>query len=284
MPVKKSSAKTRSVRRRGGRVAVRRRAPMRRMKVARAPANSCKIVEYFDAIAIEANVANEFVVNGIVPTTIGGKATRAATVAQAFGLYRIADVQYKLTPRFDTFASGLAPGGDAPVEVPKVYWKINRFGDNPLGFTQDDMLSLGCKPIRLDDKTVTIQYKPNILLANTGVAAAAQAGGSGQLKMTPWLSTEDEPDQNGFQLSTTRHYGHIMFIECAAGGDGTPIVCEMTARVVYEFKNPRVLEDEHEAAKRALVKHVLHTPGKVELRQAQGLQPDGWNLQNTTPV
>lgn len=264
-------------------MAPRRRAP-RVAPVARAPANSCKIVEFFEAITVEANTANEFVVKGIVPTTSGGKVTRAAIVAQAFGLYRIADVQFKLTPRFDTYSSGLAPGGDAPVEVPKVYWKVNRYGDSPLGFTEADMLSLACKPIRLDDKTVTIQYKPNILLASAGATAFANQGGGGQIKMTPWLSTDDEPDNNGFALSTTTHYGHMMFVECAAGGDGTPIVCEMSCRVVYEFKNPRVIEDAAVSAKRAATKHVYHTPGSQTLKQAQGLLPDGWNLQNVNAV
>jgi len=276
-PAKKSASKPRR------RAPARRRAPMR-MKVSKAPANSCKVVEYFEAITVEANTANEFVVKGIVPTTTGGKITRAATVAPAFGLYRIADVQFKLTPRFDTFSSGLAPGGDAPVEVPKVYWKINRYGDSPIGFSESDMLSLGCKPIRLDDKTVTIQYKPNILLASAGAQAAAQAGGGGQIKMTPWLSTDNEPDNGAFALNTTTHYGHMMFIECAAGGDGTPIVCEMTCRVVYEFKNPRVVADAEDAQRRALTKHVYHTPGSQTLKQAQGVRPSDWNLQNTTAV
>lgn len=260
------------------------RGAVRRPKVSKAPGNSCKVIEYFEAITVEANTANEFVVKGIVPTTSGGKITRAATVAPAFGLYRIADVQFKLTPRFDTYSSGLAPGGDAPVEVPKVYWKINRYGDSPLGFTEADMLSLACKPIRLDDKTVTIQYKPNILLANAGAAAFAQNGGSGQLKMTPWLSTDDEPDNGNFALSTTTHYGHMMFVECAAGGDGTPIVCEMSCRVVYEFKNPRVVEDAADAARRSATKHIYHTPGSQTLKQAQGIKPTDWNLQNTTAV
>lgn len=276
MPGKTKSNKKKSAPRRGGR--------RKAVKVAKAPGNSAKIIEYFEAIAVEANVANEFVIKGIVPTTSGGKVTRAATVARAFGLYRIADVQFILTPRFDTYSSGLNPGGDAPVEVPKVYWKINRYGDTPLGFTESDMLSLGCKAIRLDDKTVKIQYKPNILLANAGAAAVAQNGGSGQVKMTPWLSTDDEADNNNFALSTTTHYGHMMFIECAAGGDGTPIVCEMTCRVVYEFKNPRVLEDEAVSQARASTKHVYHTPGSQTLKQAQGSKPDGWNLQNTTSV
>lgn len=254
------------------------------LRPSRSLPNSAKVVEFFEAITIEANVANEFVVNGIVPTTAGGKPTRASMVAPAYGLYRIADIQFKLTPRFDTYSSGLAPGGDAPVEVPNVYWKVNRYGDAAVGFTRDDLLSLGCKPHRLDDKVVTIQYKPNILLADTGAAAAALNGGSGQIKMTPWLSTDDEPGDGQFALSKTTHYGHMMFIECAAGGDGTPIVCDMTARVVYEFKNPRVLEDEASKATRASTKHVRHTPGSSTLIQPQGVKPDGWNLQNTTPV
>lgn len=253
-------------------------------KPSRAMPNSAKVVEFFNAFTVEANTANEFVVNGIVPTTGGGKPTRASMVAQAYGLYRIADVQYKLTPRFDTYSSGLNPGGDAPVEVPKIYWRLNRYGDAAIGFTQDDLLSTGSKPIRLDDKTLTIQYRPNILLADTGARAAALAGGSGQIKMTPWLSTDDEPGNNAFALSTTTHYGHIMFIECAAGGDGTPIVCDMTCRVVYEFKNPRVLEDEGAQVERSLTKHVRFTPGSATLVQPQGVRPSGWNLQATPAV
>jgi len=271
----KGSGKTRS-----------KRAPRkgrRFVKPARAQPNTAKVVEFYEAIALEANTAYDFVVQGIVPDA-NGKTTRAAMVAPAYGLYRIADVQFKLTPRYDTYASGLAPGGDAPVEVPSLYWKINRYGDAPVGFTRDDLLSLGCKPHRLDDKVLTIQYKPNILLADAGATAAALTGGSGQVKMTPWLSTDDETGTNDFNLSKTTHYGHMLFIECAAGGDGTPIVCDMTARVVYEFKNPRILEDESSIASRALTKHVRVSPGKPTLVQAQGVRPDGWNLQNTPPV
>jgi len=272
----KGSGKTRSKRapRKGRRFA----------KPARAAPNTAKVVEFFEAISIEANTAYDFVVQGIVPTTGGGKATRASMVAPAYGLYRIADVQFKLTPRFDTYSSGLNPGGDAPVEVPNLYWKVNRYGDAPVGFVRDDLLSLGCKPHRLDDNIVTIQYKPNILLADAGAPAAALAGGSGQVKMTPWLSTDRQAADNNFALSTTTHYGHMLFIECAAGGDGTPIVCDMTARVVYEFKNPRMLEDESVSSARRLTKHVRVSPGNPTLIQAQGVRPDGWNLQNTAPV
>lgn len=92
--------------------------------------------------------------NGIVPTQrVGGMPTRAALVAPAYGLYRVAQIEYKVSPKYDTFLpaadqAGVAVG-DQPVEIPKLYWKMNRYGDAPVGFTSEDMQSLGSKPIRL---------------------------------------------------------------------------------------------------------------------------------------
>jgi len=242
------------------------------VKPSRSSPNSAKIVEFFDLGVFEANVAHDFAVNGIAP------AGRAATVAPAYGLYRIAQVEYKITPRFDTYTPNLAAIGDAPVEVPKMYWKINRYGDAPVGFDAVNMLSLGSKPVRLDDKTLTIKYKPNILLANAGAAAVAQQGGSGQVKITPWLSTDTQADNNAFALSTTAHYGHLMFIECAAAGDGTPAICEIQARVIYEFKNPRILGSERATPS---AKHISHNLTVATVKFTPDPRPDGWNLQQS---
>jgi len=269
--MKDGKSKTKSKGRKGGN-------RRRFTKPAKYAPNSAKIVEFFDLGAFEANVAHDFLLAGIVPTNAGAP-TRASLVAPAYGLYRVAHIQYKITPRADTYTPDLNPIGDAAVEVPKLLWKMNRYGDSPVGFTYGEMQSLGCKPIRLDDKTITIAYKPNVLLANAGAGAAALAGGSGQVKMTPWLSTDEEADDNAFALSKTNHYGHMMYIECAAAGDGTPIVCEIQARVVYEFKNPRILEGEAAATRRANTKHITHTFSGTIVKQEQGVQASGWNLQ-----
>jgi len=263
----------------GKKSAPRRRKPaMRRrrfVKPARSAPNTAKVVEFYPAGVFEANVAHEFGIQGIVGV-VNGQPTRAGMVAPAYGLYRIAQVEYKITPKFDTYSSGLAPGGDAPVEVPKMYWKINRYGDAPVGFTEQDMLSLGSKPVRLDDKTLTIKYKPNILLANSGQPAQALDGGSGQVKITPWLSTDSRPDNGQFALSTTQHYGHLMYIECAAAGDGTPAVCEIQARIVYEFKNPRMYEGEEVTARRNATPHIKHTIAGESIVNS----PTGWTNTN----
>lgn len=251
------------------------------VKPAKSGPNTGKCVEYFDLGVFEANVAHDFVLNGIIPAN-GGVPTRASIMAPAFGLYRVAQIEYKIKPKFDTYIAGQVPVGDQPVEVPVLYWKMNRYGDAPIGFTAQDLQSLGSKPIRLDDNTLTIKYKPNILLANAGAPAAAQAGGSGQVKMTPWLSTDTQADNNAFALSTTEHYGHMMFVECAAAGDGTPLICEVVARVVYEFKNPRILENAAHAERRLNTKHVTHTFAATIVKQEQGSQPLGWNLQGHT--
>lgn len=245
------------------------------VKPAHSTPNTAKVVEFYPLGSFEANVAHEFGISGIIPNT-GGQPTRASMVAPAYGLYRIAQVEFKITPKFDTYLPGANPGGDAPVEVPKMYWKMNRYGDAPVGFNEADMLSLSSKPLRLDDKTLTITYKPNILLANAGAAAAAQVGGSGQVKITPWLSTDAETNDNAFALSTTQHYGHLMFIECAAAGDATPQICEIQCRIVYEFKNPRMYEGESVSARRAATPHIKHSVGSSTVINS----PQGWTNTN----
>lgn len=255
MPRKTMKKATRTPRplRRGGRA-------RRFVRPARSAPNSAKIVEFFDLGQFNCNEAYDFVLKGIVPTDpVSHTPTRASVVAPAYGLYRIAQIEYKIAPRYDTFNANLGQGGvpigDQAVEVPKLYWKMNRYGDAPVGFTEQDMLSLGSKPLRLDDKTITVKYKPNILIANAGASATAQDGGSGQVKMTPWLSTDTEAGDNNFALSTTEHYGHLMFVACAAAGDGVSPICDIKARVVYEFKNPRILESSASVALRQATPH-----------------------------
>lgn len=243
----------------------------KRRTVAQSKPNSAKVVEFFDLGQYNVNEAYDFVVNGIVPITQVGTPSRAALVAQAYGLYRIAQVEYKITPKFDTYVPSATPAGNAPSDVPKLFWKMNRFGDDTVGFNMANMLTLGCKPIRLDDKTITIKYKPNILLSNVGDAAQALGGGSGNIKMTPWLNTGKDSDETQFALSTTEHVGHQMYIEAAATGTGVGPVCEIMCRIVYEFKNPRIVDPET-AQKRPHVR----TSGNVKttlltLEQAEAL-------------
>lgn len=196
--------------------------------------NTAKITETYNLGNVTAQQPYLYIKAGITP------GNRAATTAPNFGLYRIAKITFTLRPFFDTYTPAVyQPGGGAignqPVAVPYLYWKINRYGDAPAVFGAQYLRDQGSKPIRLDDKIVTWSYRPNILVAD----ALAGAAVSGQVKMTPWLSTDIAPQDAAFALSTTDHYGHLMYIEGAAAGNAQPIIGQLEAKVVYEFKNPR---------------------------------------------
>lgn len=111
---------------------------------------------------------------------------------------------------------------------------MNRFADAPAYFTSTDLKTLGAKPIRFDDKQYTLSYKPNIL---TGIVSGGD--NSGQVKMTPWLNTDQAPDTANFVISDTNHYGHFHLVECAMNGNGSTPVGTFDATIIYEFKNPR---------------------------------------------
>jgi len=196
--------------------------------------NTAKVTETYNLGNIVSNNPYLFIKAGITP------GNRAATTAPNFGLYRIARITFTLRPFYDTYTPNLGQAGggqigNQPTAVPYLYWKINRYGDAPAGFGAQYLRDQGSKPIRLDDKIVTWSYRPNILVAD----ALAGAAVSGQVKMTPWLSTDIAPQDAAFALSTTDHYGHLLYVEGAAAGNAQPVIGQLEAKVVYEFKNPR---------------------------------------------
>jgi len=221
----------RVVRRRGGARGGRRLArvprPIRRNPNVVGGPNTCKVIET-QTLTLLANNAYTVSMPGIV-------GVRPQAIAPNFGLYRIAKMMFKYKATSDTFVSNAAfVGGAGAVTVPHLYWKMNRFADAPAAFTAQNLRDLGARPFRLDDKTVTVAYKPNIL-----TAIASGGSDSGQLKMTPWLNTDTAPDNAAFAVSTTDHYGHFFIIDCATNGNGATPVATVDISIVYEFKNPR---------------------------------------------
>jgi len=189
--------------------------------------NTCKVIETILNVQILENTPYRLSKMGIT-------GPRASAIAPNFGLYRIAKLIFRYTPLYDTYQAGLPAPGAIPVQVPYLYWVMNRYADAPPAFGANYLRTQGAKPNRLDDKTVTIAYKPNILLAQSGAGSIGS-----QVKMTPWLSTDTRPDDGVFALSTTEHNGHLFFIAGAASGAGNGPVCNLDITVVYEFKNPR---------------------------------------------
>lgn len=199
--------------------------------------NTCKVIETIPALTMNLNTP-------YLITKAGITGTRASAIAKEFGLYRIASIRFTHRPLFDTYSSSLVGTGNSPNSVPTLYWKMNRYGDNPAAFTGDYMRSLGARPYRLDDKQVTFAYKPNTLMGQANVAAPTTAS----IKITPWLSTDYTPFDNNFTLSTAEHFGHALFIEGGGAGTAQGAVCTMDVQIVYEFKNPRVIVADPDAS------------------------------------
>lgn len=192
--------------------------------------NVARVVQTLDTLDLLVNQPYTFAVSGIL-------GDRALAHAGQYGLYRIAKVEFKHKPILDTFMGQVQPAGqNAILGVPHLYWKMNRFSDAPAAFDANDLRALGAKPHRLDDKTYSLTYKPNVLL---GTISAGN--NSGQLKMTPWLNTDSAPDTAGFIASTTSHLGHFLYVEAGLVNNTTqPNVCTMDVIIHYEFKTPRV--------------------------------------------
>jgi len=190
--------------------------------------NRCACVEIIPDVVLNHNTPYIFSKAGIT-------GSRASALAQQFGFYRIAKITYVHRPYFDTFSPGLqgaVPAGN-PITVPQLYWQMNRYGDAPAVFDGDYLRSLGSKPIRFDDKNVTFSYKPNMLMVGEDNAG----NDASQVKITPWLSTDETPGDGAFALSTAEHFGHLLFIDSAASAPGQ--VGVMDVQIHYEFKTPR---------------------------------------------
>lgn len=226
MPPKKYSAKKKTTKKGG-----RKRIPLKYNAKRVGGPNTARVVQTLPTISLNCNTPYIFSIGGIT-------GDRALAHAEQYGLYRIAKITFKHKPLFDTFTPGLVnsiPGQNYIQGVPSLYWKMNRYADAPAAWSLADIQSLGAKPNRLDDKTYTLSYKPNILLAN-------ESGGSvsGTVKMTPWLNTDDAADTAAFAPSTTEHYGHFLWIDAATINTSTdPMVCSLDVTIHYEFKTPR---------------------------------------------
>jgi len=170
---------------------------------------------------------------------------RAVSVAQSYQLFRITKVEYRYKPLWDTYTAADISG----TTLPYLYYIMNRNGSSPGYFDQNWLVAQGSKGRRLDDKTLRVVYKPNIILGavNTGNAppSGASVDNTGQVKISPWLPTQNNSQSTAADAlapSTITggtndivHYGHSFFIEM----ENTKIkTCQYEVVAHFEFKQP----------------------------------------------
>lgn len=160
---------------------------------------------------------------------------RAVSVAQSYQLFRITKVEYRYKPIWDTYSAADISG----TSLPYLYSVMNRNGSSPSYFDQNYLISQGAKARRLDDKTLLVKYKPNIVLGSS--SGTITTGDLGQIKVSPWLPTQNAiagatpaPETGG--SNNTTHFGHTFYIEMDTNTKVKVAQYEVVAH--FEFKKP----------------------------------------------
>jgi len=154
---------------------------------------------------------------------------RLSLIASAYQYFRLTYIEYKLTPYFDTFKPGEVS------TVPYLYWLINK-GDSLNIASFNAMRDAGAKPIRFDEKTIKVAWRPSVLQENQGVLGDIGSG----YKVSPWLSTVQQSAPPA--PSTVQHLG--IYWTVSRPGILPPGFVELTydiqITVEFQFKKPLV--------------------------------------------
>lgn len=177
-------------------------------------------------------------VYGLNGTQLSQFISRATSVAAAYQHYRIKRILLEFKPQVDTFFPDVGATGTGFL-VPNMFYMINKSGSIPSTVTVDGLRAMGAKPIRFDEKTIKVAWRPSVLQENAGVLGDVGSG----YKISPWLSTNANANAPGvWQPSTVNHLG--IYWQVSRPGTLPAGVAELTydiqITVDFEFKKPLV--------------------------------------------
>lgn len=180
---------------------------------------------------------------------------RLSQLSQCYQYYRITKIEIKFKPFADTFTNAAANS------VPYLLWLIDRnenFDFAANGFQQ--IRDAGCKPIRFDDKTITVRWKPTVLQTLPSDNFNPPVGTTFMnSRISPWLPTNRYAGQElapyQWNSSTVPHrglvYGVQQDIQTSAWQYGTEIT------VHCQFKKPGMVPPPQGEFQPAKVKQVV---------------------------
>lgn len=160
---------------------------------------------------------------------------RAAAVAQGYQFFRIKKLTFKVQPLIDTFIA-TAPGA---TQVPYLLWSINKAGYAYPGLQDEWFYDNGSKPIRFDDKTITIGYAPAVVLDAAEAGTPGVGNQANMTKVSPWLNTNTNAFVATWAPFQVSHTGHVMKV--TSPGSSQAMNYRMTMTAEFQFKKPLAL-------------------------------------------
>jgi len=157
---------------------------------------------------------------------------RASEIGKNYREFRITKLEFQFMPTIDTFTQADYVGGVS--KVPYLYAMIDKTGTFRDFNVAEDLEQAGCKPRRLDDKTLRIAFKPAVLTYahdrdnNTNLWASP--------KISPWLSCDkfnDTGTMTTYVASSIDHLGLAWIV------DAPPEVkYEVRVTAHFQFRKP----------------------------------------------
>lgn len=154
---------------------------------------------------------------------------RARAVAAQFQEYRVKYIKLTFRPSADTFP--IAAGNI----IPNLYFQLNKYQAISNNIGLQNLLDLGCRPIRFDDKNIVRAWRPTVLLVSDQFVTAP---GVAKTLTTPWLSTNANAESpTTWAPSEVEHLGAYFYID--KPNPATPTIdFNLDVEVVWEFRRP----------------------------------------------
>lgn len=156
---------------------------------------------------------------------------RAEQVAAQYQHYRIKKVTITFKPTFDNY---LAAGG--AITKPNLYYMIDKAGAIATNTTLEALKMMGAKPRQLDEKNLSISWRPSVL-ENTMYAPGVNNATPSRYQISPWLTTRGQAvSQGAFVPSGIDHLGIYWYMDQLSNVPGAQYTVEVEAQ--FEFKKP----------------------------------------------
>jgi len=152
--------------------------------------------------------------------------TVAPQLANLYQYYRITQVEMRIKPNFDTYATG----GGLTGSLPYLYFLYDKSGSLGLLTSIDQFEQCGAKGIRVDDKTIVRSWKPSVRIGDPAQSVP-------MFKLSPWMPTHTT---DGSTINAPDHLGAVWVIT-NPGGASPPQVYNVEVRVTFQFKKPLVV-------------------------------------------